>query len=347
MHVLLCTSYPHLPQTRGGLQTSTDELSCLLLQKGVRVTVLCGGGHDVPAASDSALAYPVVRAADPRAALPLVAAAIRPEIILVQSGLELAAMLEAALSTGFATAVYLHNVEMHRIGGVLPPDPRLLYFSNSAFTAGRWRALFGIDSHLLPPAIIPSRYQADQTGDRVLFINPVPEKGIERVAGLAAANPDIPFLVAESWAVGDDWRDWLRQRFGALRNVEWCPATDDVRDLYRQARILLMPSVWEEAYGRTVVEAQLNGLPVLASRRGALPQTVGEGGDILDLHASDADWSRTLRSLYFDVIRWQHLSDAARVHADREVLAAAVALDDALARLAVHALSPRQSPGQP
>lgn len=338
MHILLCTSYPHLPQTRGGLQTSTDELSCLLLQKGVTVTVLCGGGQGVPAASDNALPYPVVRAADPLAALPLVAAAIRPEIILVQSGLDLVAMLGAALSTGFATAVYLHNVELHRVGGVLPPDPRLLYFSNSAFTAARWRALFGIDSHLLPPAIIPSRYQADHTGDRVLFINPVPEKGVELAAGLAAANPDIPFLVAESWAVGDDWRGWLQQRFGALRNVEWCPATDDVRTLYRQARIVLMPSVWEEAYGRTVIEAQLNGLPVLASRRGALPQTVGEGGEVLDLQESLPVWSGALRRLYFDVIHWQGLSDAAKAHADRQVLAGTLALDDALARLAVHAL---------
>lgn len=341
MHVLLCSTYPHLPQTRGGLQTSTDELSCLLRQKGVDVTVLCGtvaNGHG--AASDDTLGYTVVRTADPLAALPLVAAAIRPTIILVQSGLALAAMLDAAVATGFPTAVYLHNVEVHRIGGVLPPDPRILYFSNSRFTAGRWQALFGIHSHLLPPAIIPSRYQVARTGDRVLFVNPVPEKGIELVATLAAANPDIPFLVAESWPVGDEWRNWIRQRFGALRNVEWCAATDDVRELYSQARIVLMPSVWEEAYGRTVIEAQLNGLPVLASRRGALPDTVGEGGEIVDVHAPTAIWSHALRTLYFDVLQWQRLSEAATEHARKEMLAGTLALDDALTRMSVHALRP-------
>lgn len=342
MRVLLCSSYPHLPQTRGGLQTSTDELSCLLQQKGVEVTVLCGAaanGHG--AASDDALGYTVVRAADPLAALPLIAAAIRPTIILVQSGLVLAAMLDAALATGFPTAAYLHNVELHRIGGVLPPDPRILYFSNSRFTAGRWRALFGIHSHLLPPAIIPSRYLVARTGDRVLFVNPVPEKGIELVAALAAANPDIPFLVAESWPVGEEWRGWLRQRFGTLRNVEWCVATDDVRELYSQTRIVLMPSVWEEAYGRTVVEVQLNGLPVLASRRGALPETVGAGGEILDLHAPTEIWSRALRTLYFDIVLWQKASDAAMAHAHKEMLVGAQAIDDALMRMGIHALQPK------
>lgn len=338
MRVLLCSSYPHLPQTRGGLQTSTDELSCLLRQKDVDITVLCGGADGARAVSDTSLGYTVVRAADPLTALPLIAAAIRPEVILVQSSLELAPMLDAALSTGFATAVYLHNVEMHRVGGVLPPDPRILYFANSAFTAARWRALFGIDSHILPPAIIPTRYEVAHTGDRVLFINPAPEKGVERFAELAARNPDIPFLVAESWPVGESWREWLQQRFGGLRNVEWQVPTNDVRELYSQARLLLMPSVWEESYGRTVIEAQLNGLPVLASQRGALPQTVGDGGEVLDLHAPVELWSQSLRGLYFDVLRWQRLSEAAQAHARQELLTGSLALDDAIARLAIHAL---------
>ncbi|GAA0585223.1 glycosyltransferase family 4 protein [Caenispirillum bisanense] len=342
MHILLCSSYPHLPDTRGGLQTSTDELCLALQDKGVQVTVLCGalagpdGNDGTSVRRDVSLGYPVIRAADPLEALPLVAAALDPAAIIVQSGYSLAAMLAVALETGCPTAVYLHNMELHRIGGTLPPDPAILYIANSRFTAERWRALFGIAPIILPPVVRPARYQVDRTGDRVLFVNPVPEKGIERVASLAAANPDVPFLIAESWQIGDEWRAWLRQRFGGIANVEWRPATEDVRELFADSRLLLMPSVWEEAYGRTVIEAQLSGLPVLASSRGALVDTVGAGGLVLDVHASVQEWSHALRSLWDDGPAWRTASQAAVAHARGEVRNGLRALDDVLTRLAQH-----------
>ncbi len=342
MHVLLCSSYPHLPETRGGLQTSTDELALALQDRGCRVTVLCGrmdgpeNGH--PLRPDASLGYTVVRAADPVAALSQVATASAASVLLVQSGYSLATMLASALDTGRPTAVYLHNVEIHRIGGTLPPDPDILYFANSRFTASRWKALFGIHCHTLPPAIRAERYclPGIGTGDRVLFVNPVPEKGIERVMEVAACNPDLPFLIAESWHVGEGWRAWLQRRFGALPNVEWRPATVDVRELFRDSRLLLMPSVWEEAYGRTVVEAQLNGLPVLASDRGALPVTVGGGGAVLDPHAPGTLWNQAVRRFYFDVAVWGKASEAALANARQMLADGARALDEALVLLDRH-----------
>ncbi|WP_313389119.1 glycosyltransferase, partial [Rhodospirillum rubrum] len=112
----------------------------------------------------------------------------------------------------------------------------------------------------------------------------------------------------------------------------------DMRALYAEARFVLMPSVWEEAYGRTVIEAQINGLPILASTRGALPATVGAGGLVLDLEAPPDQWSQALRRLYFDITLWQALSDAARANAQSVMLDTQRALDDALTRLGLHAL---------
>ena len=37
----------------------------------------------------------------------------------------------------------------------------------------------------------------------------------------------------------------------------------DMRSVYAKCRILLAPSVWEEAYGRVVTEAQISGIPVV------------------------------------------------------------------------------------
>ena len=43
-------------------------------------------------------------------------------------------------------------------------------------------------------------------------------------------------------------------------------------DLLAQTRILLMPSLWHEGFGLTVMEAMLRGIPAVASDAGGLPE---------------------------------------------------------------------------
>jgi glycosyltransferase involved in cell wall biosynthesis len=82
----------------------------------------------------------------------------------------------------------------------------------------------------------------------------------------------------------------------------------------------LAPSIWSEAYGRVVTEAQYSGIPVLASNRGGLPEAVGAGGVVLDPAESIDTWAHTLRRLWDDKIYYQVLSHAAREHAARASL---------------------------
>lgn len=340
MRLLFCTTYPHLPDITGGLQTATDELCLALSDRGIGPLVLCGSPKDTPAADavrpSDTYGYKIIRAADPIAALPIVAAAFEPTVIIVQSGHTLMPMLKASVETGYPTAIYIHNVELNQIAGTLIRHPSLLYIANSAFTAERLRALSGIEAIVLPPFIMPQRYIAPQTGDRVLFVNPAQIKGIEITLRLIEAHPDIPFTIVESWTIQDAWRNYLLDRCRNFRNLEWLPPTRSMVDLFSRSRLLLMPSLWEEAFGRTVIEAQLNGLPVLASNRGALPDTVGDGGIIVDAHAPIEDWVHLLGTLYHDHHSWQVLSDRARANSRAMILSTAAALDETLTRLAIH-----------
>jgi glycosyltransferase involved in cell wall biosynthesis len=110
-----------------------------------------------------------------------------------------------------------------------------------------------------------------------------------------------------------------------------------MRALYRTARLLLMPSLWEETYGRCVQEAQLSGIPVLASTRGNLVDTVGAGGATVDLHAPLEAWLAALDALWDGAAPEGALSAAARAHATRPEADPARVLDRFMAAVAHHA----------
>jgi glycosyltransferase involved in cell wall biosynthesis len=318
MRLLFATTFAHLPELVGGLQTTTDELAHALQRRGIEVAVLCATNEPSAAPrSDRVCAYQTVRVADPIGALPAVAAALRPDAIVVQTGPGLGKLLVAALESLLPTAVYLHNVEHGELGGTLLPDPSILYLANSWFTAARWRAAFGIESHVVPPYVEPGAYLTDTTRERVLFINPTMQKGVELFFRIAAARPALPFAAVESWTLDPTWRRFCADRAARLGNVDWLLPTRDMRALYGRARLLLMPSVWEESYGRSVVEVQLSGIPVLASTRGNLVDTVGAGGLTVDLHAPLDDWLAALDTLWVAAAAEGACSTAARAQASR------------------------------
>lgn len=326
MRVLFTSVYPHLPDVIGGLQTTTDDLCAALVKMGAHAAVLCGQSEHGDlnhscARCDTALGYPVFRTANPVQDIALVAASWEPDVIVVQSGTTLLPMVISALETGKPTVVYLHNVETHQLGGTLVPDPSILYLANSEFTAQRWRVLCGLQCVVVPPLVLPERYVAASGGDSVLFVNPTQIKGVEIMFALAAACPDIPFLVSESWGLNPKWRDFCLQRARGLPNITWNAPTHDMRAMYAQTRTLLMPSLWEESYGRTVVEAHINGIPVVASNRGALPEVVAAGGVLVDAHANLAEWELALRQAYMPSLVYNQLTLLARQQAYRTAAA--------------------------
>ena len=52
-------------------------------------------------------------------------------------------------------------------------------------------------------------------------------------------------------------------------------------DVYRQASVLLMPSLYE-GFGMPLLEAMACGIPVIASRRGSIPEVAGEAAFYVD-----------------------------------------------------------------
>ncbi len=107
-------------------------------------------------------------------------------------------------------------------------------------------------------------------GDRddgfVTLVNPSAIKGVCIFEEMAGARPEVEFAAVATWATTTADCERLRR----LPNVRLLPPADDIDVILRQTRILLVPSLWGEAFGRVVVEAMLRGIPVLASNCGGL-----------------------------------------------------------------------------
>ncbi len=69
----------------------------------------------------------------------------------------------------------------------------------------------------------------------------------------------------------------VRPRLGG--KIEWIGEINDAQktDFLGNARALLFPIQWEEPFGMVVAESMAAGTPVLAMRRGAMPEVIDHG----------------------------------------------------------------------
>ena len=225
----------------------------------------------------------------------------------------------ALVAAGLPVVVYLRNLEYEELGGNLADLPRTVrYIANSRFTAAAYRDRYGIDPVVLPPLIDPGQYRTAGNGSKVVMINPAREKGIDVALDVAELCPEIPFLIVESWGMSDQIRDRIDRINAGGAQVTLHPSTSDMRTIYAEARILLAPSQWEEAWGRVASEAHVSGIPVLGSDRGGLPEAIGPGGLVVPHAASAEHWAEALRSLWHNKAAWTAGSEAASAYATRD-----------------------------
>ena len=123
----------------------------------------------------------------------------------------------------------------------------------------------------------------------------------------AAKRTDRRLLLAGGW----------RPTFA--RKIKFVGEVDGTEkaELLAGARCLWMPALWDEPFGLTTIEALFSGTPVLATRRGALPEVltdeVGAFGDTLDelIAASHTIRTRAPQACRAHAERWfTHVAQA-------------------------------------
>ncbi|MFO1058991.1 MAG: glycosyltransferase [Dongiaceae bacterium] len=329
MKILFARTMRYLPDAVGGVAASTHELCAMLRDSGVAAAVLAAARkRPHPAREirrwlapgkverDEALGYPVYRAERPLRAVEAVLAAERPTAVVVQLG-RMVPLARACLERACPTLLYMRNLALSELGGELFTHPRLAYVTNSGFMAAALQERLGFAPPVIPPLVLPDRYRTATSRAVVTFVNPTPIKGLEIALALAERRPDIPFEFVESWALRPRPLRELRRRLAPLANVRLTRATLDMRAVYARSRLLLAPSRWEEPWGRVVTEAQLSGIPVLATCSGGLPEAVGPGGILVPPEAPVEAWAGALGRLWDDAAAYDELSRRALQHAAR------------------------------
>jgi len=163
----------------------------------------------------------------------------------------------------------------------------------------------------------------------ITMINPCAIKGLPIFQALAQSLPQVEFAAVPTWGTTHAERSAL----GKLPNVSLLEPTDDIDEILARTRILLVPSLCAEAYGRIAVEGMLRGIPVLASNVGGLPEAKLGVDYVLPVNPIEqyenglddralpipvvpeqdiGPWSKALQRLLTDKAHYDQLSAASR-----------------------------------
>jgi glycosyltransferase involved in cell wall biosynthesis len=180
----------------------------------------------------------------------------------------------------------VHNHRQLRYHRVQTRNAQLLVFNSEWLTAATPHKA---PSMVLYPPVFVEDYETPGEGDAVLLANLNLQKGAMTFYAAAEQVPELRFLGIRG-AYGPQI-DPLRK----LDNVEIRDNTPDMRAVYAETGVVLMPSHYE-SWGRVAIEAACSGIPTIAHPTEGLRESLGEGGLFADRKKTRA-WVAAIRRL--------------------------------------------------
>lgn len=284
------------------------------------------------------------------------------------------AVARAARDEGFAVLEIQNRPSMvEEIRRQLPRIKLALHLQNDAQTmagsrsrADRARLLRQVDAVYCVSEFIARRFLQgipDETGKTIVVYNGIsanlptapkeriiafvgrviPIKGVaELVRAFALAAPDLP-----EWRLviaGDDAEGLLsgpraplareREVLAAQLTLMGQVSHAEAMALYSRAQIAVVPSLWQEPFSRSAIEALASGCALIATRTGGLAEVAADVAEIID--ASDiAAFAAALRRVATDEPLRARLQQQGRAKAREvfEIRRVTAVLDAARARL--------------
>lgn len=190
--------------------------------------------------------------------------------------------------------IYMHNTN----GSALARSRKhigVLY--NSYFT----KNIVGKDFEGNPNALVRPLLNLDVTdvegGEYVTLINLNENKGGLLLRQIAEELPDVKFLAVTG--------GYAKQFTQQPSNVTVLPQQNNMLEVYKKTKILIMPSTYE-SYGRTAAEALGHNIPVLYSNHNtALDEVVGNAGEPVNNRNNIASWVKGIKWIDSNIIHYR------------------------------------------
>lgn len=129
----------------------------------------------------------------------------------------------------------------------------------------------------------------------ILFVGRlVSEKGVdlyvEVIKSIAFDNPDWNFGLIGSFKLGENkdassFANMVVKRFeqiGSQAKFYGFKDQDFVEQKMKTASIIVIPSLWQEPYGLVAAEAMSNGIAIIASKVGGIPEIIKDNGILIE-----------------------------------------------------------------
>jgi len=284
----------------GGVETGTVELACYLAQHGHRAIVVSGGGRlvrELDRAGSRHYTLPVGK----KSLFTIISmigklrAIIRKEDIDIVHAHSRVPALIAYFACKLSNRVLITTAhgyyKKHLLSESMGWGKRVIVASN--IMAKHMMDNFNVPYdrvRLIPQGVDVNRFKFTDhsliyseyfTVGMVSRITPL--KGhADFIRAVSILNRKIPRLKA--FIVGDapkekykESLELLVRRFGLGGVVEFVPATGDVPSVMAKLDVLVSATVTPEAFGRTIIEAQACGVPVVATKVGGVVDIIDDG----------------------------------------------------------------------
>lgn len=153
---------------------------------------------------------------------------------------------------------------------------------------------FKVDGQIEYPSIdfeeLQSQYAQGGTISEkgIVFIGDSEVKGLSLVQKIAKKLPNIQFYIFSR----------KHNSRTDVHNIAYMPWSTNSSLPYLHAKLVIVPSIWYEAYGRVSAEARYLGVPVLVSRRGGLPESVvNDTRFIVDDYKNSNEWVKRINEI--------------------------------------------------
>jgi len=181
--------------------------------------------------------------------------------------------------------------------------------ANSDFISHIYKEEYNLSNiHTIYPFVDTDAHYVNNTGEKILHVNPSRHKGIETTLDVARLLNDEEFIIT-----GPEPKKEIQNEINQLQNVSYIGYVDSMRDVYKETKLVIYPSKWSEPFGRIPIEAGISGIPTICSGTGGLREAVGTE----DLIVEDRHPSSYVEKIGLVLNNYEYYSDISKENAKK------------------------------